>query len=158
MGFSMSELLILMLIGVILFGPEDLPDIARTVGKFVYEIKKMINEASKDIKDVVNTPTNVINDATQDLKEIINTPANVMNKVVEESIKPALDMNSTSSQKPTHEDQASHEPKEELLSYDEVEKSSSNPRSEDNDKVQDPLAELPADMVSYKVENKGASR
>jgi Tat protein translocase TatB subunit len=146
MGFSMSELLILMVIGVIIFGPEDLPDIARTVGKFVYEIKKMFNDATKDFKE-----------ATKDFTDVIETPSKVINKTFEESVKPALDMNSTTKQ--TNETaQESNEAKEELLTYDEVERPSSEPQSEGSEKVTDPLADLPEDMVSYNVENKGASR
>ncbi|HEX3028464.1 MAG TPA: twin-arginine translocase TatA/TatE family subunit [Clostridia bacterium] len=147
MGFSMNELLILMVIGVIIFGPEDLPDIARTVGKFVYEIKKMFNEATKDIKD-----------ATKDFKDVIDAPSNVINKTYEDTIKPVLDLDNTSSKKTTHEEKVGKEAEEKLLTYDEVEKTASNPQVEERDKDLDPLAELPTDMVSYNIENKGASR
>ncbi|HVJ48108.1 Sec-independent protein translocase subunit TatA/TatB [Desulfitobacterium sp.] len=140
MGISLSELLILMVIGLILFGPEDLPDVARAAGKIVYEIKKMMSEATKDFKDVVNTPMNVIT------------------KTFEESVKPAFEEKSTNSKTQTVTVQESTEPKEELLTYDEVENSSSKPQNEEQDNVDDPLAELPAAMVSYKVEKKGASR
>lgn len=120
---SLSELLILMVIGLILFGPEDLPDVARAVGKIVYEIKKMVNEA------------------TQEFQETVNTPSKVINKVFDESIKPAFDENKSNIQKQATEEQDTKEPKEELLTYDEAE-----------DKDLDPLAELPADMISHKVE------
>lgn len=156
MGFSMSELLILMVIGVIIFGPEDLPDIARTIGKFVFEIKKMFNDATKDFKDA----TTDFKDVTKDIKDVLDTPANIINKTFDESVKPVLDMNSSSSKKQTDESNVSNEAKEELLTYDEVEvdKSSAEPQAKDQDKVRDPLADLPENMVSYKVENKGASR
>lgn len=156
MGFSMSELLILMVIGVIIFGPEDLPDIARTVGKFVFEIKKMFNDATKDFKDA----TTDFKDVTKDIKDVLDTPSNIINKTFDESVKPVLDMNNPSSKKQTDESNVSNEAKEELLTYDEVEvdKSPAEPQAKDQDKVRDPLADLPENMVSYKVENKGASR
>lgn len=133
---SLSELLILMVIGLILFGPEDLPDVARAVGKIVYEIKKMVNEATQEFQDVVKTPSNVVN------------------KAFEEAVKPAFD---ESKPKPNAK-QDNIELNEELLTYDEVENSQPEPQTEDQVKDQDPLAELPSDMVSYKIENKGASR
>lgn len=126
---SFSELLILMVIALILFGPEDLPDVARAVGRIVYEIKKMTNEVTKEFQDAVNTP------------------ANVMNKAYEEAIKPAF------SEK---EAQVHHAPEEELLTYDKAQDSSTQPEVQTEE--QDPLAELPPDMVTYKVEEKGASR
>lgn len=147
MGFSMSELLILMVIGVIIFGPEDLPDIARTVGKFVYEIKKMFNDATKDFKE-----------ATKDITDVIQTPSNVIQKTIDDavkpaldSVKPALDFNSTGTAKQVDDAQKGNEA-EDLLTYDEVEKSSSEPQVEIKETEVDPLADLPKDMVTYKVE------
>nr|WP_242837450.1 twin-arginine translocase TatA/TatE family subunit [Desulfitobacterium metallireducens] len=135
-----------MVIGVIIFGPEDLPDIARTVGKFVYEMKKIFNDATKDLKDVTQDFT----DVSKNIKDVIETPSNIINKTIDESVKPVLDMNSTGSKKQNGESQVSKEAEEELLTYDEVDNSSSKPQSKDQDKGLDPLAELPEDMVSYK--------
>ncbi|MEA4902587.1 Sec-independent protein translocase subunit TatA/TatB [Desulfitobacterium sp.] len=141
MGFSMSELLVLMVIGLIIFGPDDLPDIARTVGKFVYEVKKMFNDASKDFKE-----------ATKDITKVIDEPANVISKTLEETVKPVTDLNNIISSKQNNTVKES-EAKEELHTYDEVEKSPSETIAEDQIiEDQDPLAGLPEDMVSYKVE------
>lgn len=141
MGFSMSELIVLMVIGLIIFGPDDLPDIARTVGKFVYEVKKMFNDASKDFKE-----------ATKDITKVIDEPANVISKTLEETVKPVTDLNNIISSKQNNTVKKS-EAKEELHTYDEVEKSPSETIAEDQvAEDQDPLAELPEDMVTYKDE------
>lgn len=127
---SLSDLVILMVIGLILFGPEDLPDVARAVGKIVFEIKKMTSEATKEFQDAVNTPSNIINQA---LKE-----SNPSDSSHEQS-------------KPAQEDSKSEE---ELLTYDEAENPTELPKH-DND---NPLSELPKEMVTYQDENKGTSR
>lgn len=141
MGFSMTELLILMVIGVIIFGPDDLPDIARTVGKFVFEVKKMFNDATKDFKE-----------ATKDITDVVQTPSNIIKKTIDDSVKPALDLNSSRSSTQVEDAQKGNEEEDKLLTYDEVEKSSSEPQLEVEETGDDPLADLPEDMVSYKVE------
>ncbi|WP_425800544.1 twin-arginine translocase TatA/TatE family subunit [Desulfitobacterium sp. Sab5] len=127
---NFSDLLILMVIGLILFGPEDLPDVARAVGRIVFEIKKMTGEVTKEFQDAVNTPSNIINQA---LKE--SNP-------------------SSSSSEQVQSAQNSSESEEELLTYDEAE-TSTEPSHQDND---NPLSELPNDMLAYQDENKGTSR
>lgn len=119
MGFS--EIFIIMAIALILFGPEDLPDIARTLGKVVFEIRKATQELTKEFQNSMDTPKNV------------------MNKAFEQT---------TSSRSNEPETQAPHSGEkavtdEVLLKYE-------------DESPNDPLAELPLDMVSY--EEKGASR
>ena len=55
MGFS--EILLIMAIALILFGPEDLPDIARTIGKIVFEIRNATHELTKEFQNSLDTPT-----------------------------------------------------------------------------------------------------
>lgn len=61
MGFS--EIFLIMAIALILFGPEDLPDIARTLGKIIFEIRKATNDLTKEFKDTIDTPSNIMNKA-----------------------------------------------------------------------------------------------
>ena len=111
MGFG--EILLILAIALILFGPEDLPDIARTIGKIVFEIRKATNELTQEFS---------------------------VNKVFEQT---------TSS--PSHEQEASvPQSGGEVPSSDEV------LLKYDDESPEDPLGELPLDMVSY--EEKGASR
>ena len=53
MNFSFSEILFLVLLGLILFGPKRLPEIARTMGKFVAEFKRASNEFQSQIHDEI---------------------------------------------------------------------------------------------------------
>jgi sec-independent protein translocase protein TatB len=51
---SFSEMVFLVLLGLILFGPKRLPEIARTMGKFVAEFKRASNEFQSQIHDEIN--------------------------------------------------------------------------------------------------------
>lgn len=53
MNFSFSEILFLVLLGLVLFGPKRLPEIARTMGKFVAEFKRASNEFQSQIHDEI---------------------------------------------------------------------------------------------------------
>ncbi|MDJ0306636.1 twin-arginine translocase TatA/TatE family subunit [Dehalobacter sp.] len=54
MGFS--EILLIMLIVFILFGPEDLPIIARRIGKILLEVRKVKNELTKELRKSMDVP------------------------------------------------------------------------------------------------------
>ena len=47
-GLGYQELLLILVIVLILFGAQRLPDLARSLGSSVKEIKKGINEISKE--------------------------------------------------------------------------------------------------------------
>jgi Tat protein translocase TatB subunit len=54
MNFSFSEIAFLVLLGLILFGPKRLPEIARQMGKFMAEFKRASNEFQSQIHDEIN--------------------------------------------------------------------------------------------------------
>jgi len=45
---GISEIFLILVIALILFGPEDLPEIARTIGKVVFEIRKATHELTQE--------------------------------------------------------------------------------------------------------------
>jgi len=47
-GLGYQELLLILLIVLILFGAQRLPDLARSLGSSVKEFKKGVSEATKD--------------------------------------------------------------------------------------------------------------
>jgi sec-independent protein translocase protein TatA len=53
-GLGYQELLIILVIVLILFGAQRLPDLARSLGSSVKEFKKGVNELQKD--DTAATP------------------------------------------------------------------------------------------------------
>jgi Tat protein translocase TatB subunit len=128
---GMSEILLIMVIVLILFGPEDLPDIARTIGKVVFQIRKATNDMAKEFQN-----------------SNLDNPVNMLSKAFEQTTSSRVNS--------THEEQSGADDRktdDELLTYEDEIPATEEPSKT---KSEDPLAELPLDMVSY--EEKGASR
>jgi sec-independent protein translocase protein TatA len=56
-GLGYQELLIILVIVLILFGAQRLPDLARSLGSSVKEFKKGVNELNKDDAAAATTTT-----------------------------------------------------------------------------------------------------
>jgi sec-independent protein translocase protein TatB len=54
MNFNFSEIAFLAFLGLVLFGPKRLPEIARQMGKFVAEFKRASNEFQNQINAEIN--------------------------------------------------------------------------------------------------------
>jgi sec-independent protein translocase protein TatA len=48
--FGSGEILLILLVAFLIFGPDKIPELARSIGKFINDIKR----ASEDIKTEVN--------------------------------------------------------------------------------------------------------
>ncbi len=48
--FDTGELLVILLVAFLVFGPKRLPDLAKTLGKLVYEIREGMRNATVEIK------------------------------------------------------------------------------------------------------------
>ncbi len=51
MNISPSEIILLLIFALILFGPQKLPDIARQVGRAVAEVRRVSREFEREIRD-----------------------------------------------------------------------------------------------------------
>jgi sec-independent protein translocase protein TatB len=49
-GLSFTHILVLLVLALIFIGPEQLPELARTLGRFINEIKRTTNTMASDIK------------------------------------------------------------------------------------------------------------
>lgn len=65
-GFHAWDLLIVLLIALVIFGPRKLPEIGGAVGKSIREFKKATNEITESIQAPPKTP---------EAKQISSTPA-----------------------------------------------------------------------------------
>ena len=54
-GIGAPELLVILVIALVVLGPERLPDMARTIGRTVYEFRKITGEATAVFREVVDT-------------------------------------------------------------------------------------------------------
>jgi TatA/E family protein of Tat protein translocase len=138
---SFNEIIVLLIIALVLFGPDDLPDIARALGKIVYEIKKITGDMTKEFQEAVNTPSNMLKKTLDDA--LYATPKKSGQEAKKEAAKETAketetETSSVASATTTTTDSSNSDQvkpnidDEELLTYDD-----------------DPLAELPKDMVSY---------
>lgn len=51
-GFSLAELLLVLVVALIFIKPQDLPEIARFVGKAIFHSKRLYFELKKTLKDL----------------------------------------------------------------------------------------------------------
>lgn len=70
-----SELIVILLVALVVFGPERLPGLARKLGAWVGEARRAVKEISSslesEVKDVKSTATGAVaplRDATRDVK------------------------------------------------------------------------------------------
>lgn len=69
---GISEILLILFVVLILFGPEDLPKIARTIGKGIFEIRKATNEISKEFqRSTMDNPMDMVN---RTFEQALSTP------------------------------------------------------------------------------------
>lgn len=72
-GLGVPELLIILVIGLIFFGPGKLPDIGKALGKSIKEFKAAGKESEKDMKNVTEMKAETTIDAAsgkQDEKQV----------------------------------------------------------------------------------------
>jgi len=69
-GISFTELLVIFIIVLIIFGPERLPKIAKTLGSAYGEFSRKTNEIKKEFNDAIDiTSTEIPPKDSQDKKD-----------------------------------------------------------------------------------------
>lgn len=67
-GFQ--ELIIIFIVALLVFGPEKLPEIAKTLGKWVVEIRRGINLAKsqmeEELKEEIKMPEDIVQSLPKD--------------------------------------------------------------------------------------------
>jgi sec-independent protein translocase protein TatA len=63
-GLGWQELLVILFIALIFFGPSKLPEIGKTLGKTIKSFKDSMNKISEGVKEEINQ----INDSTDNLQ------------------------------------------------------------------------------------------
>jgi Tat protein translocase TatB subunit len=58
-----SELFLIAILALVVFGPKRLPEIARQVGKAVAEIRKMSRQFEREVRDMTDPITKEVRDA-----------------------------------------------------------------------------------------------
>jgi sec-independent protein translocase protein TatB len=67
-GLGFSEIAVLAVLGLILLGPEQLPDVARTLGRFFSDLKRSTDELTDEFKKANISSENLIEEIRTDLR------------------------------------------------------------------------------------------
>lgn len=89
-GLGFSELVLLGLIGLIFIKPEDLPKIARSVARFINDLKRASGEVSRTFLDPVEHVRDQLNEhlhvALKEPLEKVNSPSESGKKTAPEGV------------------------------------------------------------------------
>lgn len=89
LGISGTELIIILFFGFLIFGPEKLPQMGRTVGRAIRQFREASDAMSKKIKDEVTDPFNEAispyKDDLEDLGAPLKDDINAINKNIQET-------------------------------------------------------------------------
>ncbi|MDH3328267.1 MAG: Sec-independent protein translocase protein TatB [Desulfobulbaceae bacterium] len=64
-GIGLPEMIVILAVALIVVGPDKLPDMARSVAKWMFELKKTVNQ----VKDSLADEDNLIGSVHSDLKK-----------------------------------------------------------------------------------------
>ena len=56
-GLGTQEIVLIIIVILLLFGPKKIPEMMRGIGKGLNEFRKATKSIEDDIKDVINKPT-----------------------------------------------------------------------------------------------------
>jgi Tat protein translocase TatB subunit len=68
-GIGMPELIVILVVALIVLGPEKLPEVARSIGKGLSAFKKAADEVKEDIMEATKEPREEIKKVQADVKE-----------------------------------------------------------------------------------------
>lgn len=92
-GFSMGEMLLLMAIALIAIGPKQLPEVARTLGKFMNELKRATSDFSRSFTEVADDTKNSWDQARKGVNEAFTAGAQAYNDSVRAAPEGAVSTN-----------------------------------------------------------------
>ena len=82
---SGSEIIIIFLVVLLLFGADKIPDIARTLGKGMREFRKVTNDLKREFNDSTTGLREEVEDLKKDMDKTKNELTSEIKKHVDES-------------------------------------------------------------------------
>lgn len=55
MNFSISEIIVVLLIALLVIKPEQLPDVAYTIGRFLQNIRNLFGKVKNEMTDLIES-------------------------------------------------------------------------------------------------------
>ncbi len=78
MGISLTEFTVIFLVALVLFGPEQLPVLARTLGKLSGQVKKTSDSLRREFYNSVYPPADLKNPLTGELQALRSLKAEIL--------------------------------------------------------------------------------
>ncbi len=129
-GISFAELLVIIIIALIFIGPKDMPEIARYIIKMIIKIKKFIQSATAELKEVSKEL------GLDDIKSEVEREIIAQKIKLEKDVTTIIDIYGNEHQVPKIEelrpDMNKEELQEEINKYNEINSSSKTIKDTDN--------------------------
>ena len=85
-----SEVMFLLIIGLVVLGPEKLPDAIRRVGRLYAELKRMSSGVQTDFRKVMEEPLKEMMNTTNTVKALFTDTANEFQSAAKELVEPTF--------------------------------------------------------------------
>lgn len=90
-GLGMSEIILLGIIALVVIGPKELPQLARTIGRFMNELKRSTNVLSDEIKEQVRIDEDLLEQKIRQRREELHAETNHSESTEDSSAKDVTD-------------------------------------------------------------------
>jgi len=85
-----SEIMFLLIIGLVVLGPEKLPDAIRRVGRLYAELKRMSSGVQTDLRKVMDEPLKEMMNTTNSMKALFNDTSDQFQNAVRDIATPSF--------------------------------------------------------------------
>ena len=85
-----SEVMFLLIIGLVVLGPEKLPDAIRRMGKLYAELKRMSSGVQTDFRKVMDEPIKEMMSTTNSMKALFTDTADEFHSAAKEIVEPTF--------------------------------------------------------------------
>ena len=101
-----SEVMFLLIIGLVVLGPEKLPDAIRRMGKLYAELKRMSSGVQTDFRKVMDEPIKEMMSTTNSMKALFTDTAGEFQSAAKEIVEPTFIPYNDGSNSPETQDSA----------------------------------------------------
>lgn len=144
---SMTGIIVILVAALILFGPEELPRIARSVGKFVGQAQRIYKGYTKEFRDILEEPikdiTHSINHSL-DVSSVIDAVADNKSSADSSGANGAEQSDDAGLSADKMDKELEADPTDTLLRYEDTD------QEKEAAKAANPLHDLPEELVQDK--------
>lgn len=133
-----SEIMFLLIIGLVVLGPEKLPDAIRRVGRLYAELKRMSSGVQTDLRKVMDEPLKEMMNTTNSMKALFNDTSDQFQNAVRDIATPSFVPHSPSEPKLTELP---------IILYDGDDVEAESSASVDDQKSEEPSADLSSTVI-----------